>query len=359
MIKIVKRPEVSPAQSNVQRVVSILIALVVAAGFILILGYSPIVVYSEIIKGATGSLYRLKETINKAIPLITLSLGIAVAFKMKFSNIGAEGQFYLGAMGATYIAFCFPDMPRALLLPLMAIVAMVMGGIWCFFPAILKIKFGTSETLVTLMMNYIAVKWVTYLQYGPWKDPKAFGFPKMPQFTENAILPKVFGVHSGWIIALAMVVIIHILMSKSKLGYEISVLGENPQTARYAGMNTLKILFISVLISGGLCGLAGMMQASAIEQSLTDKLSSGLGFTAIITAWLARLSAPTILVVSFFFAMLLQGSAYLQSALQIPSAVAEILQGIILFFVLASEFFTQYRFVYKKNTASDAKEVEA
>jgi len=296
MIKIVKRPEVSPAQSNVQRVVSILIALVVAAGFILILGYSPIVVYSEIIKGATGSLYRLKETINKAIPLITLSLGIAVAFKMKFSNIGAEGQFYLGAMGAAYIAFCFPDMPRALLLPLMAIVAMVMGGIWCFFPAILKIKFGTSETLVTLMMNYIAVKWVTYLQYGPWKDPKAFGFPKMPQFTENAILPKVFGVHSGWIIALAM---------------------------------------------------------------LTDKLSSGLGFTAIITAWLARLSAPTILVVSFFFAMLLQGSAYLQSALQIPSAVAEILQGIILFFVLASEFFTQYRFVYKKNTASDAKEVEA
>lgn len=358
MIKIIKKPEVSPMRSNLQRLISVLIALVVAAGFIMLLGYSPLVVYSEIIKGATGSLYRFKETINKTIPLLTLSLGIAVAFKMKFSNIGAEGQFYLGAMGAALVAFNLPNLPAIFLLPLMAVVAMVMGGIWCFFPAVLKIKFGTSETLVTLMMNYIAVKWVTYLQYGPWKDPAAFGFPKMPQFSENAVLPKVFGIHAGWIIALVLVAVVHIIMSKSKLGYEISVLGENPQTARYAGMNTLKILLISVLISGGLCGLAGMMQASAIEQSLTDKLSSGLGFTAIITAWLARLSAPAILVVSFFFAMLLQGSAYLQSAMQIPSAVAEILQGIILFFVLASEFFTQYQFVYKKNPQR-AKGVEA
>lgn len=346
MLKIVKKPEVSSAQSTVQRILSCVLALVAAAGFIALLGYNPFEVYTQILLGSVGTLYRFQETVNKSIPLIILSLGIAVSFKMKFNNIGAEGQFYLGAMAATLIALNFPDLPAIVLLPLMLIAAVIAGGLWCLFPAFLKVRFGTSETLVTLMMNYIAVKWVSYLQYGPWKDPKASGFPKIARFSDNAILPKVFGIHCGWIIALLLVAAVYILINHSKLGYEISVMGENISTARYAGMDTHRILFIAVMIAGGLSGIAGMVQASAIENSLSEQLSGGLGFTCIITAWLAKLSAPAILVVSFLFAMLLQGSSYIQSALEIPSAVAEILQGIILFFVLASEFFTKYKIVH-------------
>ncbi len=354
MIKIVKKKESSSLQSTMLRVGSVLIALAAAAAFIAILGYNPFMVYQNIVVGSIGSHYRFQETVNKTIPLVVLSLGIAISFKMKFTNIGAEGQFYLGAMAATMIALNFPNWPIYILIPAMMLGSIIAGGIWCLFPAVLKSKFGTSETLVTLMMNYVAVKWVSYLQYGPWKDPNAKGFPRIAKFSVNAVLPKVFGIHIGWIIALVLVVIIYIIMSKSKLGYEISVLGENENTAKYAGMNTMKILFISVLISGGLCGLAGMIQASAIEGSLTDQLSGGLGFTAIITAWLASLSAPAILVVSFFFAILLQGSTYIQSSMQIPSAVAQILQGIIIFFVLASEFFTQYKFVIAHRANKEA-----
>ncbi|MEG1779041.1 MAG: ABC transporter permease, partial [Oscillospiraceae bacterium] len=236
MIKIVKKAESSNLQANMLRIASCLIALCAAAVFIALLGYNPFVVYGEIIKGSTGTLHRFQETINKAIPLIILSLGISVSFKMKFSNIGAEGQFYMGALAAAFVVYKLPPMPMAVIIPLMILASMAFGALWCLFPAVLKLKFGTNETLVTLMMNYIAIKWISYLQYGPWKDPKAQGFPKMPKFYDAAVLPKVFGIHAGWIIALVLVLIIYVLMSKSKLGYEIAVMGENQQTAKYAGM---------------------------------------------------------------------------------------------------------------------------
>jgi simple sugar transport system permease protein len=193
------------------------------------------------------------------------------------------------------------------------------------------------------MMNYIAIKWVTYLQYGPWKDPESKGFPKIADFEPNAVLPSLFGVHIGWIIALIMVALIYFFMNHTKKGFEITVVGESIETARYAGMNIKSIIIISMLISGGLCGLTGMIQASAIERTLTSALSGGYGFTAIITTWLGRLSAPIILAVCLAFAILLQGGAYIQISLAVPSSVADMIQGIILFFVLGSEFFLQYK----------------
>jgi simple sugar transport system permease protein len=192
------------------------------------------------------------------------------------------------------------------------------------------------------MLNYIAIKWVTYLQYGPWKDPASQGFPKIANFEPNAVLPSLFGVHIGWIIAIVLTILVHIFINHTKKGFEITVVGESIETARYAGMN-IKSLFLRPAISGGLCGLTGMIQASAIERTLTSSLSGGYGFTAIITTYLGRLSAPAILVVSIAFAILLQGGAYLQIALKVPSSVADMIQGIILFFVLGSEFFLQYR----------------
>jgi simple sugar transport system permease protein len=180
--------------------------------------------------------------------------------------------------------------------------------------------------------------------------------PRIAYFPESAILPKVFGVHAGWIIAIILAAFIYILIKFTKLGYEISVLGENASTARYAGMSVSKIMVAAVILSGGICGLAGMMQASAIENTLSYQLSGGLGFTAIITAWLANLNPIVIIVVSLLFAMLLQGGAYIQSALQIPAAVALMLQGIILIFVLGSEFFLNYSIVSKNKLYKLASE---
>jgi simple sugar transport system permease protein len=322
-----------------------LAALFASSLIMLAMGYNPLSVYGKIVQGALGSAYRLRGTINKAIPLAALSLGTAVAFKMKFWNIGAEGQFYMGAFGAALAAFACPEMPAILLLPLMFAAAFLCAGLWILIPVLLKARFATSETLVTLMLNYVALNWISYLQYGPWKDPLAIGFPKIATFGPNAVLPALFGVHIGWIITIILAALLYIVFRKTKLGYEIAVLGESEPSARYAGMNVPRILLIAGMISGGLCGIAGMMEASAIERSLTDQLSGGLGFTAVITTWLAKLNPPAILVVSFLFSALIQGGSYLQSALRIPASITGILQGIIIFFVLGSEFFIRYRFV--------------
>lgn len=349
MIQIVKRPDPSARQSVMTRFAAVAGAVVCASLLMALIGYNPFSIFFNIVKGSTGTAMRLQGTLNKAIPLTALSLGVAVAFRMKFWNIGAEGQFYMGAMFAAWVAFNLKTLPMLLLLPVMGIAGFIGGGLWALIPAFLKSKFKTSEILVTLMMNYIATKYVTYLQYGPWKDPKASGFAKMPKFVDAAILPKLFGVHIGWMIALILALGVHILLTRTKAGYEISVIGESETTARYAGISVARVTILAVILGGGLCGIAGFMQASAIEKSLTDQLSAGLGFTAVITAWLARLSAPGIVVVSFLFAAMLQGGQYIQTAMQVPAQVADVLQGIILFFVLGCEFFLQYKPVYHKN----------
>jgi len=344
MMKISKRAELPKSREIMINAVAILFSLICAGLVIMILGYDPIIVFREIVVGALGTELRIQQTIIKAIPLIITSLGILVAFKMKFWNIGGEGQIMMGAFGASLVALNIPAaVPAPFALLAMAASAMLFGGIWAFIPAFFKARFGTNETIFTLMLNYIAIKWVTYLQYGPWKDPESQGFPKIANFEPNAVLPSLFGVHIGWIISIVLVVLMYFFINHTKKGFEITVVGESIETARYAGMNIKVIIITSMLISGGLCGLTGMIQASAIERTLTSTLSGGYGFTAIITTWLGRLSAPVILVVCIAFAILLQGGAYIQIALSIPSSVAEMIQGIILFFVLGSEFFLQYR----------------
>ncbi len=345
MIRIVSRAEPSPFRENLLRVAAVACALAASAVIMAFIGLNPFDVYAKMLAGSLKSAYRFHETVNKAIPLVLLSLGTTVAFRMKFWNIGGEGQFYLGAFGASLVAFAFPGLPSYVLIPFMLTTAFAMGGSYALVPAFLKSRFQTSETLVTLMLNYIALKWISFLQYGPWKDPEANGFPKIATFVDGAILPKFLGIHSGWLVAVALAVVMHFVLKKSKLGYEIDVLGESEATARYAGMSVARVTFVAILLSGGLCGIAGMVQASAIEHSLSDQLSGGLGFTAVITTWLARLSPPMILVVSFLFAILLQGGAFLQTSLGMPATVADILQGVIIFFVLGSEFFVRYRFV--------------
>jgi general nucleoside transport system permease protein len=344
-IRIAARAELSRRNEMLLRLFAAVSALAASGLIMAVMGYNPFDVYAKIISGSLGSAYRFRETINKAIPLCVLSLGTAIAFRMKFWNIGQEGQFYLGAYGAALAAFAFPNLPAPLLLSIMLIMGMVFGGLWALIPALLKIKFSTNETLVTLMLNYIAIKWISFLQYVAWKDPTALGFPKISPFTPNAVLPRLFSIHIGWIISLCLALLLYILLKKTKFGYEIDVIGESEATARYAGMSVYRISVIAIMLSGGLCGIAGMMQASAIERSLSDQLSGGLGFTSVIVTWLARLEPSGIIVMSFLFSILIQGGNFLQSSLQIPASISQVLQGIIIFFVLGSEFFIRYRFV--------------
>ncbi|WP_315121451.1 ABC transporter permease [uncultured Clostridium sp.] len=349
MFRIVKKGEVTNKEAFMVRAISIILAFLAIGLFIAFLGFNPLSVYGTMIKGAFGSSYSFRQTIVKAIPLLISALGISVAFKMKFWNIGGEGQIIMGAFLSSYFALKFPEMNSFLLLPIMILAGIVGGAMWALIPAILKGKWDTNETIVTLMMNYIALKFITYLQYGPWKDPKAQGFPKIPNFSDNAILPEFLGIHIGWIIALLLVIFMYIFMTRSKKGYEISVLGESEKTALYAGVNIKNTLLSAMLLSGGLCGLVGMIQASGVSNTLSIEVSGGVGYTAIIVAWLSNLNSIVMLGVSILFAALVEGGSFIQTAFNIPEAVALIMQSTILFFILGSEFFLKYKLVRKSS----------
>ncbi|GAU78978.1 ABC transporter permease [Fusibacter sp. 3D3] len=349
MLRMVKRTDMTSDKAALIRVFSILCALFTAGLFIAIMGHNPIHVFSSMFMGAFGSVFRIKDTLTISIPLILTSVGIMIAFKMKFWNIGGEGQILMGAFFASFIALNFDSVPKPLLLLMMFIAGFIGGGLWALLPAFLKVKFDTNETIITLMLNYIAIKWITYLQYGPWKDPKSMGFPKIANFSDAAILPKILGVHAGWLITLVIVVVVAVMMKYSKKGYEIAVVGESIDTAKYSGINVNRVILSALFVSGGLCGIVGMMEASAVNQTLTASLSAGYGYTAIITTWLSALNAAVIIPVSILFAAMIKGGSFIQTAFQIPQAAADVLQSIILFFVIGSEFFVQYKLVPKSS----------
>ena len=351
------RSDCTGREAAIIRASAIILSLAAAGIFLLLIGHNPLEVYSSMLNGAFGTPYRITETIRRAVPLVIASLGISAAFRLRFWNIGADGQMMMGALGASYFALNFSSLPAYILLPLMGIAGVICGGVWGAVPAFFRAKFRTNETIFTLMMNYIALKLLTYLQYGPWKDPAALGFPKIPGFTENAVLPDVLGLHAGWIIALLLVILMHIFISYTKKGYEIMVTGESENTSRYAGMNVSRVIILTLFISGSLCGLGGMIEASAVNKTLSMEITKGAGYTAIITCWLSGLRAPVIPVVCVLFAAMIQGGTFIQMAFQMPQSAAQILQGLILFFVLGSEFFIRYRVTAagKNNTLNEAE----
>lgn len=348
MLRLVKRVNVSKREKAIIYSIAILASLCISGLFVLLMGHSPIKVFQSMIAGAFGSQIRFKDTMIIAVPLIITSIGIMIAFKMKFWNIGGEGQILAGALFASYFALNFGTLPKPVLLLVMALAGFVGGAIVAAIPAILKVKLNTNETIITLMLNYIMLHLVTYLQYGPWRDPNAKGFPRVANFPDQAILPKVFGLHIGWIIMIALVIVISVLLRYSKIGYKIAVVGESKETARYAGINLNRIIISSVAVSGGICGFVGMMEASGVNYTLTPSLTGGYGFMAIITTWLSGLNPAIIIPVSILFAGLTKGGNFIQTAFQIPQSAASVIQSIILFFVIGAEFFVQYQLVRKE-----------
>ena len=325
------------------RLAAVALALVVGGLFFLALGFNPLEVYVSLVEGAVGTTTALRMTARLCIPLLITSLAVTLAFKMRFWNIGAEGQIGVGAIAASYVALYHDDMPRVLLLLVMAAVGFIAGGLYGAIPAYFKAKFGTNETLFTLMLNYVAFYTIQALAQGAWKDPAGMGFPKIARFASQAQLPTLLGVHIGWVVALVLVVLVHLYLRCTKQGYELTVVGENENTARYAGMNVKRILVRTMFLSAGLAGLAGMLQASGADKTLTESVANNVGFTAITVAWLAQLNPLAMVVVTVLFCILTKGSDTIQSLYNIAPAAAEVFQGIILFFVLGSEFFIRYR----------------
>ena len=349
LVHISKRDTISFGKAWGIRLLAVVFSLIVCALVIFALTkLNPMEVYHSIVDGAVGTERRLWVTIRDTMVLLCIAIGLTPAFKMRFWNIGAEGQIIMGAIFATYFAlFCW-DFPHWLLMICMFLAGMLGGALWGLIPAFFKAKFNTNETLFTLMLNYIALYLISFLRDGPWQDPNSSGFPKIAKFGEAAQLDKIFGVHAGWLIGLILVVIVYIYLKYTKQGYEISVVGESRATANYAGMNYKKIVLRTMAFSGGICGIAGMVQASGSDLTLTTSVAGGVGFTAIIVAWLAQLNPVGILVVSFLFAVLEKGSTVMQSAHGLSAYSADVLQGIILFFVLGCEFFVRYKFITRK-----------
>ncbi len=320
-------------------VLAIGLALAVISIPLLVTGKDPFYVYGQMYQAAWGDSYGQSETIVKAIPLTLLGLGVAVAFKARLWNIGAEGQFYAGVMGATALALTFPDWPAWLILPAMVIGGMACGALWALGPALLRAGLEVNEIITTLMLNYVAIFLSNYFIYGPWKDPKGFNFPKTPPFSEATYLPILLEntrIHSGLLLAIAAMAGVWLLLNKSSWGFELKVQGESMNAAKYAGMRVTRNIVIAFMISGALAGLAGMSEVTGIGHRLEPNLSPGYGYTAIIVAWLARLNPWGIGLVAILFGGLLS-SGFTMQRLGISSGLVTLLQGAILFFVLASE----------------------
>ncbi len=324
---------------------SVLIALSVAGLLLLAAGVNPLAAYRDIIVEALGSVYGLSETLVKTTPLIFTGLAVSLAFRMQIWNIGAEGQLYMGACGASYVALFSGIENHALMISCMFLAAALFGGCWGGVAGFLRARLRVNEVIVTLLMNYIAILWVDYLIYGPWKDPKGFNFPLTAQFADAARLTQYFDtrLHSGFFLGLFMALLLYVFMERTIWGYEIKVIGSNPAAARYAGMKTGAAIFLVLFLSGAIAGVAGFSEVAGLQGRLQHGISPGYGYTAIIIAWLAKRSAIGVVIVSFLMGVLLVGGDSLQLFWQLPVAFVYTFQGLILFFLLGSDFFVRYR----------------
>jgi len=347
-----KRQEPHPWSSCLVFLAAVLLSLAFSAILLKLQGKPALQGIELLFRGALGSRWSIEDCLIKAIPIFLCSLGVAIAFRLQIWNIGAEGQFALGAIGATWAALSFPDQPAYLLLPLMAVMAFVAGGLWGLIPALLKLRMRANEIIVTLMLNYIAILLLDFLVYGRWKDPGSFGFPMTQTFSATAIVPKITGTEINWGLGLCLIcgIVMWVFFRFTRKGFELKVAGENLNATRYAGLPYEKLVCFVMIISGALAGWAGFIEASATINRLQPSIMVGYGYTAIVVAWLARLNPFTIGVASFLLAALRVGIENLQLELQVPAAFGGIMEGMILLTVLAGSYFNEFGFRLRRRS---------
>lgn len=319
------------------------LSLCVCALLLMAQGKDGVLGIRLLLEGGFGYDYALEDTLLKAIPIFLCSLGVAVCFRMQIWNIGAEGQFALGAIGGTAVVLLFPGAPAYLLLPGILLGAMIGGGLWAAIPAGLRLAVGMNEIISSLMLNYIGIFFLEYLVFGPWMDPQGSRMPESMPFPSAAILPDLFGrIHAGLLVCMLAALILGVFFKKSRMGFEIVAAGENAAAARYAGIPYGKLTLFVFCLCGALAGLAGIVETSAVVEKLRASVMVGYGYTAIVVAWLARLRILRIIFFSFLLAGLRVGVENLQLELGISSAFGGVLEGTILLLVLISQFFETY-----------------
>ncbi len=349
-IRLEPRTTVSRWLSPALTVGAIVVALVISGAIIAIVGGDPIASYLHILNASFGSVGVLSDTLVKATPLILTGLACALAFRMRLWNIGAEGQFLLGAWGASAVVL-FPLVPAGtpgiVLIPLMMLAGMIAGGLWGLIPGVLKAVLGVNEIIVTLMLNYIALFWIQFWVFGSWSES---GFQQTKAFPKEAWLPRLadlagsvpaFGgltVHLGFIFGLVAAAIMWLFLERSRYGYEIRLIGDSPRAARYAGIDIGKRVIVVFAISGALAGLAGMSEVNGAVHRLQDHISPGYGFTAVIIAYLAKFRPGRVVVASILFGALILAGREIQ-----PSGVPAMIQGIILFTLIVADVLLRYR----------------
>lgn len=349
LFRIVKRDGASMGNKILIRALAILLALVLDALFIFfVTGLNPFSVYAVMFKGTFGTGIRFSWAMRDLVSLLCIGIALAPAFKMKFWNIGAEGQVLIGGlMTALVMVYCGNKLPTPLLFLTMFVVSVAAGAIWGLIPAFFKAKWKTNETLFTLMMNYVATSFVACavnIMRG-----KASSLGKLNMGTQAGWFPQFFG--QRYNINILVVVILTFAMffylKYTKQGYEISVVGESENTARYAGINVGKVIMRTMAISGAICGLCGFLIVAGRDQTISVQTAGGNGFTAIIVAWLAKFNTFYMALISFLLIFLQKGAGEIASAYGLNDYAASIITGIILFCILGSEFFINFRMIFR------------
>ncbi|RPI79505.1 MAG: ABC transporter permease [Desulfobacteraceae bacterium] len=341
--------------------ISFVLSLALAGILLALFRANPLQTYAAMFWGAFGSWANFSEILVKTIPLILTGLAVSVAFRMEFWNIGAEGQLTMGGVATAGVAlFWSQNVPAWVVLPLALSAGVLAGALWAGIPAALNAYLKVNETLTTLMLNYVAILFSQHLYYGPWRDPKGYGFPGTAYFPEAAWLPRITGrVHLGLVFAVLLALLLWVAINRTRWGFETRIIGQNRTAARYLGIPIATTIVITLLISGGLSGLSGATEVTGISRRLQQGLSMGYGYTAIIVAWLAQLNPIAVLFVSLLMAVLLVGGDQIQMTMGLPAAMALVLQGLILFPMLAGALFTEYRLILVHANTGKAKAIVA
>lgn len=356
---VVKRDAMPWYRSMGIRVAAILLALILCAVITTITtGINPIQVYESIFTGAFGTVRKTWVTLQNTAILLLIALALTPAFKMKFWNIGGEGQVLMGGLAAAACMICLADkLPNVLLIVCMIIASIAAGAIWGFIPAFFKTKWNTNETLSTLMMNYIATQLVAFFTI-VWEVPKGSGkIGIINQDSKLGWLPQIFG--SKYLLSIIVAVIITIFMyiylKYSKQGYEITVVGESENTAKYVGIKVGKVIIRTMVFSGAICGLVGLLLVGGINHTVTTTIAGGQGFTAVLVSWMSKFNPLTMVFSSFLIIFMDRGASEISTNFGLNHSYADILTGIILFFIIGCEFFITYKLQFRKKTEKEAE----
>lgn len=332
------------------------LALLLGGAVIAAVGVNPFGAYAALCRGAFGTRYGLSETVVKAVPLLFCGLSVSLALRMRLWNIGAEGQYVAGALAASLVALGIPGLGRPAYFALMLLSSFAAGALWGAVPGVLRARLNVSEIITTLLMNWVAIYLVQFFVYGPLRG--ADGFPFTSPFPPAACLVQVgWGrVHAGAFLAAGAALALQLLLAKTVWGFEVKVIGDSPECARYAGMAIRRNILTVMALAGGLAGLAGFCQVSGVECRIPREVFAQYGYTAIIVAWLAKARPLGVALVAFLFGGLLTGGEMIQIDMGVPVSVVNILTGSILFFLLAGDLFLNYRVVARKTKTCRAAE---